>query len=333
MNNQIIQPYIGSSKIDSIYRRINELKKDKDVVILSHYYMSPELQVSTELGGVADFIGDSLALSLAAKNTRAKNIVFCGVKFMAETAKILNPTRNVFISDMEAGCSLASSITGEDVRNLKAKYPGLPIIAYINTNAETKAECDICCTSRNAMSIARSFKEDRIIFIPDVYMGQNLSSRVKAETGKEFILWDGRCEVHEQFTSSSMESLKMIYPNAELLMHWEVPEESVNSAFADTKGVLGSTGDIISYVGKSDAKQFILASECDLGATLKGMYKDKEFITPCVKCPYMKKITLENTLALLESINTEDAMQYQIFLDDDIISKALVPIERMLEFS
>lgn len=312
---------------------INALKREKDAVILSHYYMPPEVQLTVAQGGVADFIGDSLGLSVEASKTNAKNIVFCGVVFMAETAKILNAGKHVFIPDHEAGCSLAASITGADVRELKRRHPGVPVIAYVNTYAETKAECDICCTSRNALNIARSFPDKELIFVPDIFMGQNLSRKIEQETGKKLILWNGRCEVHEQFTVASMKSMQMMNPDAEVLMHWEVPEETVEASFADTAGVLGSTNDILRYVGESKAKKFILASECDLGATLKGMYPEKEFVTPCIKCPYMKKITLENTLEVLRSIGKESAASHEIFLSDAIIEKAYTPIKRMLAFA
>ncbi|MCW5909119.1 MAG: quinolinate synthase NadA [Chitinophagales bacterium] len=319
--------------IQELYSAIRKLKQEKDAVVLAHYYMSPELQLTEKDGGIADFIGDSLGLSVEATKVKAKHIIFCGVKFMAETAKVLNPDKQVLIPDKEAGCSLASSITAEDVLELKRKHPGVPVIAYVNTYAETKAECDICCTSRNALAIARSFDSDTLIFIPDVYMGQNLQQKIEAETGKKLILWHGTCEVHEQFTGLSMEMMKKANPDAEVLLHWEVPKETVATSFCEAKGVLGSTNDILRYVGESHAKKFILASECDLGATLKGMYPDKEFITPCFKCPYMKKITLQNTLATLQAIGTPDAAKYDISIPEEIMHKAYIPIKRMLDFA
>ncbi len=313
--------------------QIKELKKEKDAVVLAHYYMTPELQITENNGGISDFIGDSLGLSVEAKRTKAQNIIFCGVRFMAETAKILNPEKGVYIPDRDAGCSLASSITGEDVRKLKQQYPGVPIIAYVNTYAETKQECDICCTSRNALAIAKSFDSDTLIFLPDVYMGQNLQQRIEEETGKKLILWNGKCEVHEQFTGASMAVMQEMNPDAEVLLHWEVPKSTVNSSMQHTQGVLGSTNDILKYVGNSTSQKFILASECDLGATLKGMYPDREFITPCFKCPYMKKITLQNTLAALQAIGTPQEDEYSIVLPEDILKKAYLPIKRMLDFA
>lgn len=313
--------------------RINKLKKEKNAVILSHYYMSPDLQLKESAGGIADFVGDSLGLSVEASKTTADYIVFCGVYFMAETAKILSPGKHVYIPDKEAGCSLASSITAADVYALKAKYPGVPVVAYINTYAETKAACDICCTSRNALAIIRSLDASKIIFIPDLYMGQNLARQLKEETGKELILWDGKCEVHEQFTSDMAKVLRTQYPKSEFLLHWEVPGTTVADSLNNAGGVLGSTNDIIRYVGESSCTSFILASECDLGSTLKGMYQEKEFITPCIKCPHMKKISILKTLEILERIGEETIDDFEVNLNEDLIQKAYLPIKRMMEFS
>ncbi|MFC5269764.1 quinolinate synthase NadA [Adhaeribacter terreus] len=312
---------------------IRALKKEKNAVVLAHFYMPAELQITEADGGVADFVGDSLALSVAATKVQADNIIFCGVKFMAETAKILNPTKNVLLPSMLAGCSLAESITGEDVRQLKAKHPGVPVIAYINTYAETKAEVDICCTSRNALEIAKSFEGDKLIFLPDEFMGKNLQARIKEETGKNLILWSGACEVHEQFTPQRIKGLQLQYPGAEVLVHWEVPDQTVSESLERGGGIVGSTSDIIRHVGESKAHQFILGSECDLGATLRGMYPQKEFIVPCIKCPHMKQISLERTLASLRALGNPEEVAFLIKLDETIRQKAYAPIERMLAFS
>ena len=320
----------GIEKVLPVVEQIRELKKQHNAVVLSHYYMSPVLQVLEKDGGIADFVGDSLGLSVEATKVEADYIIFCGVKFMAETAHILNPSKKVLLPNHDAGCTLASSITGADVRNLRAQYPGVPVIAYINTYAETKAEVDICCTSRNALKIARSFDSDKLIFLPDMYMGQNLQEAFKGQTNKELILWNGKCEVHEQFTENISEMAE-VYPEAEMLLHWEVPGTTVSKMLGAKNGLVGSTSDIISYAGSSAAKQFILGSECDLGATLKGIYPEKEFITPCVVCNFMKKINIRNTLDSLLSIGTQKEDNYIITLADEIREKAFLPVKRMLE--
>ncbi len=308
------------------FKRIQQLKKEKDIVILAHYYMPEELQILVADGGIADYVGDSLGLSLEAQKTTARNILFCGVRFMAETALLVNPEKQVFMPDPEAGCSLAASITGDDIIALKEEYPGLPVMGYINTNAETKAELDICCTSRNALKIARSLPGDTILFVPDFHMGQNLQKAVKEDCGKHLILWHGTCEVHEQFKN------EMVHADAdtEVLMHWEVPGETVNTQLATHKGIVGSTGDILDYVKHSRAKKFLLASECDLGFSLKRLNADKEFITPCIKCKYMKQNTLEKALLAIESIGTVYQNKYRITLDNNLIEKAKKPVLNML---
>ena len=330
MNTGYSNAYINS--LLPVIEEIRRLKQEKNAVILSHYYMNPVLQIQDSDSGVADFIGDSLGLSIEATRVDADYIIFCGVRFMAETAYILNPGKKVLIPDMDAGCSLASSINAEDVRRLKNKYPGVPVISYINTYAETKAETDICCTSRNAMKIIESFDSDKIIFIPDKYMGRNLKNAMITGFDKEVILWDGCCEVHEQFTNN-ISNLALSYPNAKILLHWEVPETTVADNLNGHNGVLGSTSDIIRYVGESDSRQFILGSECDLGASLKSMYPDKEFITPCITCVHMKKISLQKTLDALRAIGTDDEKKYEVRLAEELRHRAYLPVKRMLDMS
>lgn len=330
MTGGVSDAYIN--KLTLLLDEIRELKKKHNAVVLSHYYMPPELQIDTANGGVADFVGDSLGLSVAGTKTDASYIIFCGVKFMAETAYILNPEKRVLLPDHNAGCSLAESISGNDVLQLRQKYPGVPVIAYINTYAETKAECDVCCTSRNAIKIANSFDSKKLIFLPDKFMGQNLAAKFKKETDKELILWNGSCEVHEQFRTN-IEEMTLANPDAELLLHWEVPQETVAATLNNRKGIVGSTSDILNYVNESKATQFILGSECDLGATLKGMYPEKQFITPCIMCRHMKQITLQKTLEALRSIGSDKQMNFEVTVEEKIRQKAYVPIKRMLELS
>ncbi len=313
---------------EELVSRIKRLKLEKDVVILSHYYMPAELQFELADGGFVDFVGDSLGLSVQASTTKARNILFCGVRFMAETALLVNNGKKVFMPDPSAGCSLASSISAADVRVLKGQYPGVPVMGYINTYAETKTELDICCTSRNAIAVAASLEGDRIIFVPDLYMGENLQKVIKKELGKDLILWNGSCEVHEQFRNFLPQMAAE--NNAEMLFHWEVPEEITNIMDGGRKGIVGSTGDILKYVKESNASRFYLASECDLSVALKKENADKEFITPCVKCPYMKQNTLLKLLEALEAIGAETESAYRIDLDPAIIEKAKLPVERML---
>jgi len=315
-----------------VLEKIRSLKKEKNAVVLSHYYMPPELQILASQGGIADFVGDSLGLSIEASKTKADAIIFCGVEFMAETAKILNPQKKVLIPDPSAGCSLASSIKAEDVKALKAKYPGVPVMVYINTYAETKAECDICCTSRNALNIAASFSGKELIFIPDKYMGMNLQKNLAKHSDKKLILWNGACEVHEQF-SGNISQLATANPTAEVLLHWEVPSRTVASSLKNNKGMVGSTTDIINYVGASSSDTFILGSECDLGAALMGLYPSKKFITPCIVCPHMKKITLYNTLKALEALHQENESLYRINLEEQLLERAYLPIRKMLDFA
>ncbi len=316
---------------ETIYEKINQLKKEKDVVVLAHYYMPPELQVMVREGGIADYLGDSLGLSLEAQKTKAQNIMFCGVRFMAETAVLISPEKRVYMPDIASGCSLASSISAADIRDLKKRYPGVPVMGYINTYAETKTELDICCTSRNALAIAAAMDSTVIIFVPDLFMGQNLKQQLAVNYGKRLILWDGSCEVHEQFRNETM--LINEDEDIEMLMHWEVPGDTATHQLQKRKGIVGSTGDILNYVNGSSAKKFYLASECDLGESLRKQNTGKEFITPCIKCPHMKLNTLEKLLAALEAIGTADENKYQVALSDDIIARARVPVMKMLSYN
>jgi quinolinate synthase len=268
---------------------------------------------------VGDFTGDSLALAREAARTDAKVIVQAGVHFMAETSKILSPDKTVLIPSMEAGCSLASSITGADVRLLKQKYPGLPVVTYVNTSAEVKAESDICCTSGNAVKvveqIARDFGTDTVIMIPDKYLARN----VAAQTGVKVITWEGACEVHERFTAQQIRDYRAANPGIVVLAHPECPPEVVAEAdFA------GSTAAMIGYVGNHRPERVILITECSMSDNVAAENPGTQFVRPCNLCPHMKRITLEAILHSLETMTTE------VTIDPAIAARAKAPIDRML---
>ncbi len=308
---------------------INELKKKKNAVILGHNYMEPALFAS-----IPDYVGDSLQLSRIAANTTADRVVFCGVRFMAETAKILNPQRMVLLPAKIAGCSLAASITAQDVRNLKAKYPGVPVVTYINTYADVKAETDVCCTSSNAVDIVRKLDSDTVICIPDEYLAKNVAK----ETGKRVIsaseaitdefrnlmvVWDGRCEVHEQFSVNDIRMARAQFPGTVVVAHPECsPEVVAESDFS------GSTTAILDYVKNSNAEKFLILTECSMADNISAENPDKEMLGLCsVRCPHMNEITLEDTLACLQND------QYQIELEEDLRVRAKRSLDRMLEMS
>ncbi len=309
---------------------INRLKKEKNAVILGHNYMEPALYHS-----IPDYVGDSLGLSRIAADSKADRIVFCGVRFMAETAKILNPSRMVLLPAKVAGCSLAASITAQDVRELKKRYPGVPVVTYINTYADVKAETDICCTSSNAVDIVRQLDSDMVICLPDEFLAKN----VARETGKKVIMpsealnnkagknsmivWDGKCEVHEKFTVSDIESARRQFPETVVLAHPECPPEVVEAS-----DYSGSTTAMVDYVAKSDAQKFLILTECSMSDNIQAENPDKEMLGLCsIRCPHMNEITLEDTLTCLR----ED--KYQIELDEDIRVKAKKSLDRMLEMS
>jgi quinolinate synthase len=296
---------------------INRIKREKNAVILAHNYMTPEI-----FHCVGDFTGDSLALAREAARTDAKVIVQAGVHFMAETSKILSPDKTVLIPDMRAGCSLAASITGADVRLLRQKYPGLPVVTYVNTSAEVKAESDICCTSGNAVkvveAIARDFGTDTVIMIPDKYLARN----VAAQTGVKVITWEGACEVHERFTAQQIRDYRAANPGITVLAHPECPPEVVAEAdFA------GSTAAMIGYVGAHHPERVILITECSMSDNVAAEHPQTRFVRPCNLCPHMKRITLEAILHALETMSAE------VTIDPAIAARAKAPIDRMLAIS
>jgi len=297
-----------------VIAEINRLKRAKGAVILAHNYMTPEI-----FHGVGDFVGDSLALAREAARTDAKIIVQAGVHFMAETSKILSPDKTVLIPSTKAGCSLAASITGADVRLLKQKYPGLPVVTYVNTSAEVKAESDICCTSGNAVrvveAIAREFGTDTVIMIPDKYLARN----VAAKTGVKVITWEGACEVHERFTAQEIRDYRTAHPGIVVLAHPECPPEVVAEAdFA------GSTAAMINYVGDHKPRRVVMITECSMSDNVAVEYPDVDFVRPCNLCPHMKRITLPKILDSLIYLREE------VTIDPMIAERARRSVERMI---
>ncbi|HYW71173.1 MAG TPA: quinolinate synthase NadA [Pyrinomonadaceae bacterium] len=312
---------------------INRLKREKNAVILGHNYMEPAL-----FNSIPDFVGDSLELCRKAAETDAEIIVFCGVRFMAETAKILNPEKTVLIPSL-AGCSLASSITAADVRELKRKFPGVPVVTYINSYAEVKAESDICCTSANAAAIVASLDSEAVIFIPDEYLAKN----VARETGKHIIFppkngsrdqnskdretvvngmigWRGRCEVHEKFTPEDVLNVRRQFADVVVLAHPECSPEVV--ALAD---FTGSTTAMSKYVNESDASRYLLLTECAMGDNVAAANPQKEMVRMCsVRCPHMNQITLEDTLASLQQ------NRYEVNVPEHVRVRAARAVERMI---
>ena len=274
---------------------INELKREKNAVILAHSYQTPDI-----IYGISDFQGDSYQLSKNAQETSADTIVFCGVRFMAETAKILNPSKKVLLPSPAAGCSLAESITAEDVRRLKRENPGVPVVTYINTTAEVKAETDACCTSANAIKIIEGFASDTVIFIPDKFMAKNLQKL----TSKKLIAWDGSCIVHEEFKASKIHQFKNKYPGLKVLAHTEcAPDVVAASDFA------GGTNDMMKYVEKVAAPSYMLVTECGLNDRMRAEFPEKEFIGMCGLCPYMKQNTLALILQALKNPRAEQVIE------------------------
>lgn len=287
------------------------LKRERDAVILAHNYQTPEI-----FHCVADIVGDSLALAREAMRVDAGTIVLAGVHFMAETAKLLNPSKRVLIPDAGAGCSLAASITAADVRLLRQRYPGVPVVTYVNTSAAVKAESDICCTSANARRIVESLGQPKVIMLPDEYLAQN----VAAETGVEIVTWAGHCEVHERFTAADIRQLRAGHPGIVVLAHPECPPEVVREAdFA------GSTAAMIDYVGDKRPARVVLVTECSMSDNVAVQHPDIEFVRPCNLCPHMKQITLGNIRAALET------MRHEVTIAPDVAARARRAVERMLE--
>jgi len=311
---------------------INQLKKERNAVILGHNYMEPALYHS-----VPDYVGDSLELSRKAATTEKDIIVFCGVRFMGETAKILSPDKTVLVPSPKAGCSLAESITAEDVQNLRKQYPGVPVVTYVNTYADVKAESDICCTSGNATAVVESLNTDTIIFLPDEYMAGNIAK----ETGMNIIFpiknprvlqknhkdlqytivgWKGRCEVHEQFTVEDIAAVREQFPDVLVLAHPECSPEVVQAS-----DYSGSTSAMVRYVKEAKAERYLLLTECSMGDNIAAENRNKEMLRLCsIRCPHMNEITLEMTLEALKKT------QYKIEVPEDIRVRAKTAVDRMI---
>ncbi|HEY3694707.1 quinolinate synthase NadA [Phenylobacterium sp.] len=294
---------------------INRLKREKNAVILAHNYMTPEI-----FHGVGDYVGDSLGLAKAAARSDAAVIVQAGVHFMAETSKILSPDKKVLIPDLRAGCSLAASITGADVRLIKQRYPGVPVVTYVNTTADVKAETDICCTSANAVQVveeaARLWGTDRVILIPDEFLARN----VARQTAVRIIAWQGRCEVHERFSRDDILELRAAYPDAEILAHPECPAEVI-----EVSDFTGSTAAMNDYVLTRKPKQVVLITECSMADNVAGDAPETEFVRPCNLCPHMKRITLDN---IYESLLHD---RYEVTVDPAVAGRARLAVQRMVD--
>lgn len=292
---------------------INRLKRERNAVILAHNYQVPEI-----FHTVADIVGDSLGLAVEAARTDADVIVLCGVHFMAETAKLVNPEKTVLVPDLRAGCSLAESITGADVRLMRERYPGAPVVTYVNTSAEVKAESDICVTSGNAVKIVNALGAKRVIFLPDEYLAKYVAS----QTDVEIIAWKGHCEVHERFTGAQIRAYREEDPTLVVLAHPECPPGVLAEA-----DYVGSTQGMISYVDRQRPARVVMITECSMASNVSANFPDVDFVRPCNLCPHMKRNTLPKVLHSLQ------AMQYEVTVDPQIAQRARAAVERMLELS
>ena len=303
-------PDVEAAILEPVIREIDELKRERNAIVLAHNYMTPDI-----FHGVADLRGDSLQLARLAMETSAEVIVLAGVHFMAETAKIVNPEKTVLIPHQKAGCSLAESITGADVRLLKERYPGVPVVTYVNTSADVKAESDICCTSSNAVRIVESLKTDRVIFLPDQYLGRWVAS----QTDVDVILWHGSCEVHERFTAAELREYRVLNPGIQIIAHPECPPDVLEEA-----DFVGSTSGMINWVKTETPSQVVMVTECSMSDNVAIESPDTEFLRPCNLCPHMKRITLEGIRDSLLHL------RYVVEIDAQVAAGAKLAVERML---
>jgi quinolinate synthase len=306
---RVIPPFEWAAFADDV-DAILDLKRRRNAVVLAHNYQTPEI-----FHGVADIVGDSLLLAREATKVDADIIVLAGVHFMAETAKLLNPAKTVLIPDLAAGCSLADSITAADVRLMRERHPGVPIVTYVNTSAAVKAESDICCTSGNALAVVESLGADHVIMLPDEYLAQNIAAQTKVK----ITAWKGHCEVHELFNAADVRQLRENHPGITILAHPECPPEVV--AEADFSG---STAAMSGFVDKQRPARVVLLTECSMSDNVAVLHPDVEFIRPCNLCPHMKRITLKNIRQALETD------RHQVTIDPVIEARARRAVERML---
>jgi quinolinate synthase len=296
-----------------LIKAINELKRERNAVILAHNYMTPDI-----FHCVGDFQGDSLQLAREAGRVEQQVIVQAGVHFMAETSKLMNPDKTVLIPDLEAGCSLAASITADDVKRLRAAYPGVPIVTYVNTSAAVKAECDICCTSSNAVKVVESLNAPRVLLIPDEY----LAKYVATQTDVEIIAWKGRCEVHERFTAKEIEAMREAEPGLKVIAHPECPPEVI-----DIADFTGSTSGMINWVKDNHPDKVMLVTECSMSSNVAAEVPETQFIRPCNLCPHMKRISLEK---ILDSLLY---MRHEVEVDPAVAERARRAVERMVNLT
>ena len=307
---RVIPPFewpLFAPDIDAIQR----LKRERNAVVLAHNYQTPEI-----FHGVADIVGDSLALAREATRVDADVIVLCGVHFMAETAKILNPDKTVLLPDASAGCSLADSITAADIRLMRQRYPGVPVVTYVNTSAEVKAESDVCCTSGNALKVVESLGTDRVIFLPDEY----LASWVASQTDIQVIKWQGHCEVHERFTGAEVRRYREQTAGLVVIAHPECPPDVLAEA-----DFVGSTAQMADYAKAKKPPRVLLLTECSMSDNVAAELPEVEFVRPCKLCPHMKQITLPKIRHVLETMTGE------IVVDPAVAARARRAVERMLE--
>lgn len=294
-------------------KAINDLKKERNAVILGHNYMTPEI-----FHGVSDFVGDSLQLAMQAGKVEADVIVQAGVHFMAETSKILSPEKTVLMPDMAAGCSLAESITAEGIEEMRAKYPGAPVVSYVNTTAEVKAASDICCTSSNAVQIVDAMESDTVIMTPDQFLAQNVANQSK----KKVVFWEGSCIVHELYTADDLRAYRELDPEVKIIAHPEcTPAVVAESDFT------GSTSGIIKWVHDNKPSKAMLVTECSMASNIADELPEVEFAKPCNMCPYMKKISLEKILYVLHT------MENQVEVDAEVALKARQSVQAMIDLS